>query len=80
SATQARRLLSSKQLSVVELAESCIARAEAVNPAVNALVSYNHDLMLTQARDAQREIDQGKPLGVLHGLPLCVKDMVDVVG
>ena len=80
SATQARRLLSSKQLSAVELAESCIARAEAVNPAVNALVSYNHDLMLTQARDAQREIDQGKPLGVLHGLPLCVKDMVDVVG
>ncbi|QJQ95983.1 MULTISPECIES: amidase [Halomonadaceae] len=80
SATQARRLLGSKQLSAVELAESCIARTEAVNPAVNALVSHDYDTMLSHARQAQRAIDRGEPLGVLHGLPLCVKDMVDVIG
>ncbi|WP_296933514.1 amidase [uncultured Marinobacter sp.] len=79
-AAQARRLLSSKQLSVVELVKSCIARAESVNPAVNALVSYNFDSLISDARDAQRKIDQGDDLGVLHGLPICIKDMVDVAG
>lgn len=80
SATQARRLLSAKQLSAIELAESCIARAEAVNPAVNALVSHDFDAMMREAHHAQRAIDRGERLGTLHGLPLCVKDMVDVEG
>lgn len=80
SATQARRLLASKQLSAMELAESCIARAEAVNPAVNALISHDYDVMREEARSAQRAIDRGERLGTLHGLPVCVKDMVDVAG
>ena len=37
SATEARRLIGTKRLSPVELVESCIARIEAVDPAVNAL-------------------------------------------
>ena len=80
SAVEARRLMASKKLSAVELAESCIARAEAVNPAVNALVAQDFDAMRAEAREAQRAIDRGERLGALHGLPLCVKDMVDVTG
>lgn len=80
SAQQARRLLASKKLSAVELADSCIARAQAVNPAVNALVADDYTNMRQAAIAAQRAIDRGEPLGVLHGLPLCVKDMVDVSG
>ncbi|MGA6097537.1 amidase [Stutzerimonas marianensis] len=80
SAVTARRLMASKKLSAVELTESCIARAEAVNPAVNPLVASNFDAMRAEAQAAQRIIDRGEPLGVLHGLPLCVKDMVDVAG
>jgi Asp-tRNA(Asn)/Glu-tRNA(Gln) amidotransferase A subunit family amidase len=38
-ATEARRLIGSKALSPVELLDSCIARIEAVNPAVNAVVT-----------------------------------------
>lgn len=80
SATQARQLMATKRLSAVELAESCIARAEAVNPAVNALVAPCFDALRADAQSAQRAIDKGEPLGPLHGLPLCVKDMVDVTG
>lgn len=80
SAFEARRLLTTKQLSAVELTESCLARVEATNPAVNALVAQDVDAMHRDARSAQRAIDQGEPLGALHGLPLCVKDMVDVSG
>ncbi|WP_417583561.1 amidase [Nitrincola sp.] len=80
SAMEARRLMASKKLSAVELAESCIARAEAVNPAVNALVAQDFTAMRTAAVAAQKAIDRGDKLGILHGLPLCVKDMVDVTG
>ncbi|PCF96858.1 amidase [Vreelandella nigrificans] len=80
SAVEARRLMASKQLSAIELTESCIARTEAVNPAVNALVAQNFDAMRLAARKAQHAIDGGERLGALHGLPLCVKDMVDVAG
>lgn len=80
SAVEARRLMARRKLSALELAESCIARAEDVNPAVNALIAQNFEVMRTEARKAQQAIDRGDALGVLHGLPLCVKDMVDVTG
>lgn len=80
SAAEARRLMASKQLSVVELTESCIARAEAVNHAVNALVADDFTKMRQAANEAQQAIDRGDKLGALHGLPVVVKDMVDVEG
>ncbi|WP_249976185.1 amidase [Vreelandella olivaria] len=80
SAVEARRLMASKQLSAMELTESCIERTVAVNPAVNALVAQSFDAMRNAAHKAQLAIDNGEMLGTLHGLPLCVKDMVDVTG
>ncbi|WP_447556616.1 amidase [Vreelandella sp. EE22] len=79
-ATDARRLMATRQLSAVELTQSCLARFEATNPAVNALIAQDVDAMQEAAQKAQRAIDKGEPLGALHGLPLCVKDMVDVTG
>ncbi|TCK04088.1 amidase [Marinobacterium mangrovicola] len=80
SATEARRLMASKKLSAVELTESCIARAEEVNHAVNALVVDDFAKMRKAAAEAQNAIDRGDKLGTLHGLPVSVKDMVDVEG
>lgn len=80
SASEARRLMANKQLSAVELAESCIERVEAVNPAVNAIVADDFSKMRMAAKQAQAAIDKGEKLGALHGLPICVKDMVDVEG
>lgn len=79
-ATEARRLMAKKSLSVMELAQSCIERMHVVNHAVNAIVCSDADELMAQAKKAQRAIDKGKPLGVLHGLPLSVKDMVDLKG
>lgn len=79
-ATQARRLIGEKRLSPVELAQSCIARAEAVNHAVNALVVPDFERMIEAARQAEQAVMKGDRLGALHGLPICVKDMVDVAG
>ncbi|WP_413204248.1 amidase [Rhodospirillum sp. A1_3_36] len=80
SAMEARRLIGRRALSPVELAEAAIARVEAVNPAVNALVAHDFDRVMTDARKAEEQVMAGEPLGPLHGLPLGVKDMVDVAG
>lgn len=79
-AIEARDLIARRKLSPVELAEACIARTEAVNPAVNAVVAADFDRMLDEARVAEAQVMAHAPLGALHGLPFGVKDMIDVTG
>ncbi|WP_370207158.1 amidase, partial [Pararhodobacter marinus] len=80
SATEARRAISRKALSAGELAEACIARVEAVDHAVNALVARDFDAVRKAARAADEAQARGDALGLLHGLPFGVKDMIDVTG
>lgn len=79
-AVEARQLISRRRLSPVELAEACIARVEAVNPAVNALVAHDFGQVLEDARAAEAKVAAGEELGPLHGLPVGVKDMTNVAG
>ncbi|QPC42797.1 amidase [Kaustia mangrovi] len=79
-ATEARALIGAKRLSPVELTESCIARAEAVDHAINAFAARDFDRALKTARQQEEAVMGGEPLGVLHGLPLGVKDMVETAG
>jgi amidase len=79
-ATEARRMIARRQLSPVELADACIARVEAVNHAVNALVAQDFDRLRDAARAAETEVMEGRTLGPLHGLPVAIKDMNDVAG
>ncbi|AXS40099.1 amidase family protein [Breoghania sp. L-A4] len=79
-AIETRRLIGARKLSPVELAEACIARTQAINPAVNAIVATNFDSLRAQARKAEEQVLKGEPLGPVHGLPFGVKDMIDVVG
>jgi Asp-tRNA(Asn)/Glu-tRNA(Gln) amidotransferase A subunit family amidase len=74
-ATDARRLIGVKELSPVELLESCIARIEAVDPAVNAMVTTCFDRARAEAKAAERAVRSGDDLGVLHGLPVGIKDL-----
>lgn len=75
SALEARRLIGTRELSPVELLESCIDRIEAVNPTVNAIVATCYERAREEARSAERAVMRGEPLGALHGLPLGVKDL-----
>ncbi len=79
-ATEARRLIGTRRLSPVELLESCIARIEAVDPAVNALPARDPAGARAAARQAEQAVMRGEPLGALHGLPLAVKDLEDAAG
>ena len=80
SALEQRRLIGAKQISPVELLKACIARIEAVNPAVNALCQTDFDRALAQARVAEAAVMRGEALPLLHGLPVGVKDLEDSAG
>lgn len=79
-ASEARRLIGTKALSPVRLMEACLARIDATNPTVNAIVSIDADGAMTAARAAEAAVQAGRPLGRLHGLPVAIKDNRDVAG
>jgi aspartyl-tRNA(Asn)/glutamyl-tRNA(Gln) amidotransferase subunit A len=61
-------------LTPLELVESCLSRIEATEPAVHAFVSVSED-----ARERAAALT-GRPATVLHGVPVGVKDLIDVAG
>ncbi|HET9018124.1 MAG TPA: amidase family protein [Acetobacteraceae bacterium] len=79
-AVEARRLIGAKRLSPVELTESCIARIEAVDHAVNAMVARDVDRARVAARASEQAVMRGDELGALHGLPFGVKDLEETGG
>lgn len=79
-AVELRRMIGARQLSPVELLEACIARIEAVNPYVNAVTARAYERARAEARAAERAVMAGEPLGLLHGLPLGVKDLEPTAG
>ncbi|BCF99596.1 hypothetical protein PPGU19_041650 [Paraburkholderia sp. PGU19] len=76
-AVELRRMIGAKEISPVELLDACIARIEALNPAVNAITATCYDDARKAAKAAERKVLDGEPLGLLHGLPLGVKDLED---
>jgi len=55
----------------------CIGRTE---PRIHAYVSVQEDLALTSARKAAEELGSGRDRGPLHGIPVAVKDIIDIAG
>ncbi|HBT43455.1 MAG TPA: amidase, partial [Rhodospirillaceae bacterium] len=80
SAVDLRALIGAKKLSPVELVESCLKRIAAVNGTVNAFVALDEEGALARARDLEAEITQGRDPGPLAGLPVGIKDLVNVKG
>jgi Asp-tRNA(Asn)/Glu-tRNA(Gln) amidotransferase A subunit family amidase len=79
-AVEARHLIGTKQLSSSELLKSCIARIEAVDPAVNAMVARDFDKASLTAKAADAATARGDMLPPLHGLPIGIKDLEPTEG
>ena len=72
SATKLRSMLDRKDVSAVELTEAYVSRIESCNELLNAFVTLQIDVALAEARHADNiSIDRR---GLLHGLPIGVKD------
>jgi amidase len=66
-------------VSPVEAVEAYLRRIESENPRLNALVVLAPDA-LERAREAEAAVARGEARGALHGVPLTVKDTIDVRG
>ena len=79
-ATEAARRLRTGLLTATAVMEACLERARAGEPALHAFTHLNPGAALAEARAADARAAAGAPLGPLHGLPLGVKDVLDVAG
>lgn len=79
-ANELRHHIGTREISPVELLDACIARIEAVNPHVNAVTATCYDRARTEAKAAEQAVLRGEPLGLLHGLPMGVKDLEATAG
>ena len=68
-----------KRFSPVEVLTACLARIDALNPSLNAVVTMI-DGAMERARQAEAATMRGESWGPLHGVPFTVKDCVDTAG
>ncbi|NYT37478.1 amidase [Allopusillimonas soli] len=80
SAVEMRQAIGNKEVSPVEVLEACIARIAAVNPYVNAMAACCLARARVEAKEAEAAVLRGEPLGLLHGLPVGVKDLEPTEG
>ncbi len=67
-------------MSPVELTRECLSRIERLNPKLNAFITVTADSALTEARQAEAEIQRDRWRGPLHGIPIALKDLIDTAG
>jgi aspartyl-tRNA(Asn)/glutamyl-tRNA(Gln) amidotransferase subunit A len=72
----ARERIDAGQLSATDLTRAVLARAERLNPSLNAYLQIDGEAALAQAEACDRAHDR-RPLA---GIPICVKDLIDVAG
>jgi len=66
-----------KEISPVEVVDSAIARIEAHNAKINALIIFGFDDARKAAKAAEAAIMRGDAVGALHGVPIAMKDCFD---
>ena len=76
----AAALLRARELSSVALTTGCLERIAARNDELRAFITVMADPALADAKRADEEIAQGRYRGALHGIPVSIKDLVDVAG
>lgn len=77
---QLAKAIKAKEISSVEVVEAYLRRIEAVNPILNAVVQLRAEQALEEARLADEALARGESHGLLHGVPMTIKDSLDTAG
>jgi amidase len=80
SAKSMAQAIQDREVSAVELVDAHLARIEAVNPALNAVVMLAAERARTEAAEADAALVRGESKGALHGVPFTLKDSIDTEG
>ncbi len=78
--SQAAAAIRAGATSAVELTRLCLARVELLDGLLNAFITVTADAALDEARQADRDLAAGRDRGLLHGIPVAIKDLVDTRG
>jgi aspartyl-tRNA(Asn)/glutamyl-tRNA(Gln) amidotransferase subunit A len=77
---EAAGAIAARNLSPVELMEALLERIARLDPKLNAFIRLDADAAIHAARAAEAEIASGRQRGPLHGVPVGIKDIIDVAG
>ncbi|MFN8483044.1 MAG: amidase family protein [Anaerolineae bacterium] len=80
SAAQLAQRIAAGDITAAEAVEAHIERIERVNPSLNAVVVKRYAAARAEARTADARRQAGEPLGPLHGLPVTIKECLDLEG
>ncbi|MBV7484798.1 amidase [Bordetella sp. BOR01] len=79
-AAQLTGLIQQKKLSPVEVVQAALDRAERLQPELNCFITICGERALDEARQAEQAVMAGRAMGLLHGVPFTVKDLVNTAG
>ena len=79
-AADAARQIRDGAVSPVALLEACLDRIDACEPEIRAWVHVDRKGAMRAARERTWEAEQGRWAGALHGVPVAIKDIIDVAG
>ena len=80
SATTLAQAIRAKDVSSLDVVKAYLERIEAVNPTINAVVQLAAERALDEARAADAALARGEIKGLLHGVPMTLKDSIDTAG
>ena len=79
-AAQAAHAIANRRITAIELAEACLDRIASLDDRLKAWVYVDRATVLADARAADQAVEQGRPLGPLHGVPIGMKDIYYTAG
>ena len=72
--------IAKKEISPVDLMKETLSKVETLDPKLNCFSSFTPENAMLQAIKAEQDVMNRLPLGLLHGLPVSVKDLISVKG
>ena len=79
-AAEAARRIATRDLSPVTLMQALLDRTARLDPKLNAFIRVDAEAAMAAARAAEAEAASGRLRGPLHGVPVGIKDIIDVAG
>jgi aspartyl-tRNA(Asn)/glutamyl-tRNA(Gln) amidotransferase subunit A len=74
------RRLRGREITCEQITEECLRRIDADNPRLNAFITVTADTARRQARRLDADLAAGRDHGPLHGVPISIKDLIDMRG
>jgi aspartyl-tRNA(Asn)/glutamyl-tRNA(Gln) amidotransferase subunit A len=79
-ATEMATAIKAKKVSPVEVVDAILARIDRLNPVLNAYCTVTHEAARAAARAAEAALMRGDATGILHGVPVSIKDLIMTKG